>query len=79
MERGDKILKNGIFVISTCQKLTEILQVKFIYFSAIYANNVRRDGVGWKIFAVGKGLKQKHSSWFGVFKSGDDFSIVWAC
>jgi len=46
MERGDKILKNGIFVISTCQKLTEILQVKFIYFSAIYANNVRRDGVG---------------------------------
>ena len=34
MDRGDKILKNGIFVISTGQKLTEILQVKnFLFLS----------------------------------------------
>jgi len=32
MERGDKILKNGIFAISTGQKLKEILQVKFFLF-----------------------------------------------
>ena len=46
MERGDKVLKNGIFAISTGQKLTEILQVNFFYFSAIYAKNVR-SGRGW--------------------------------
>jgi len=32
MERGDKSLKNGIFVISTGQKLTEILQVRIFLF-----------------------------------------------
>ena len=31
LERGDKILKNGICLFPTCQKLTEILQVYFIF------------------------------------------------
>src|SRR6218665_4075171 len=50
MERGDKILRNGIFAISTGQKLTEILQVNFFYFSAIYAKNVRSGRGRLKIF-----------------------------
>ena len=32
MERGDKILKNGILVISTSQKLTETLQIRNFLF-----------------------------------------------
>ena len=56
MERGDKILKNGIFAISTGQKLTEILQVNFFYFSAIYAKNVQSGRGRLRIFAVGIGL-----------------------
>jgi len=32
MERGDKMLKNGILVISTGQKLTETLQVRNFLF-----------------------------------------------
>jgi len=45
MKRADKILKNGIFIISIGQKLTEILQVKIVVFLSHLLN----------LFAVVKG------------------------
>src|SRR6218665_2530567 len=46
MERGDKVLKNGIFAISTGQKLTEILQVNFFISPPFVPKMCGRDGVG---------------------------------
>ena len=56
MDRGDKILKNGIFFISTGQKLKEILQVKIFFISQPFMSKMcGRDGVGGKVLRSVKG------------------------